>query len=119
MILTPSSDQFTADGNLNLLVQWSAPTLQNGLIRDYLVQWTSVDNATFLENGTVNATVSKTGSYQYKVTGLYGCTNYTVMVIACNGFGCGNKSFNSKLMPPPSGMFPNMLYSMHVKTESD
>ena len=116
MILTPSSNHFTADGNVNLLVQWSAPTLQNGLIRDILVQWTSVDSATFLENGTVKATVSNTGFYQYsyKVTGLYGCTNYTVMVSACNKFGCGNKSFNSEVMPPPSGI-PDMLYSTYAK----
>ena len=107
--LTPIGNQSTSDGNLSLLVQWAAPTFPNGLILSYLLRWNSVDS---LKNES--ATVNKTGFYGYTITGLYGCTHYTVSVTARNGFGLGNHSSKS-LQMPPAGIFSVTMYSVHTQ----
>ena len=111
--LTPIGNQSTSDsdGNFGLLVQWAAPTSPNGRILSYLLQWNSVYSA---QNDIVNATVNKTEFYGYTVTGLSGCTHYTVSVTARNGFGLGNHSSKS-LQMPPAGIFSVTMYSVYTQ----
>lgn len=78
MLLSVSPD----DQTRNLTATWSAPTMTNGMITEYILRYSPTDEESEEREEGITET-------EFTVTGLVPYTNYTVSVQACTSEGCG------------------------------
>ncbi|KAM6942982.1 usherin [Xenentodon cancila] len=87
----------TTMSSSSLLVSWSEPSRQNGIIQRYHLNQTAVGTIFTYTHGPRN----------YTVTGLQPYTNYSFVLVACTAVGCGasEPSTGCTLQTSPAGVW--------------
>ena len=78
MLISVSPDNQTG----SLTARWSAPTMPNGIITEYILRYSPSDGGSGRREEGITGT-------EFTLTGLVPYTSYTVSVQACTFEGCG------------------------------